>query len=171
MILTKGFLYPTENVLQPHLFQTCTRCTMVSGSKSLEPGICICCSNSQSHSSGGDSLASIQMPRIRQCISSTVHQSFLYFPAEAHEEYLHSLLRKTLLEDPEKVTPADKASSLAQPSLKQKFPPHVQLELRSLVQSTLELRPRIRSLTDVVSCFASIFESGAKTLIPLFEQP
>lgn len=54
---------------------------------------------------------------------------------------MHSLLRKTLLEDPEKVSPRH-SKTVPLPS--------VQLELRSLVQQTLELRPRIRSLADTV---------------------
>lgn len=61
--------------------------------------------------------------------------------AEAHDEYLHSLLRKTLLED------TDKGASGKSRAVPQ---PNVQLELRSLVQRTLELRPRIKSLADMV---------------------
>ena len=73
-------------------------------------------------------------------------------PAEAHEEYLHSLLRKTLLEDPEKVSPSHSKTAPL---------PSVQLELRSLVQQTLELRPRIRSLSDTVHCTSAWHGSQA----------
>lgn len=85
----------------------------------------------------------LQSRSIDCSISASLYPSV----AEAHEEYLHSLLRKTLLEDPEKISPGNSKSTPL---------PSVQLELRSLVQQTLELRPRIRSLADTVDTLHSV---------------
>jgi hypothetical protein len=67
-----------------------------------------------------------------------------FLTAEAHDSYLQKLLHKTLLADEQNSAKLHGAMPTQQ---------GVQVELRYLLQLTLDLKPRIQSLSEMVKRF------------------